>query len=70
MYSFLSFENREHFRFANIPGMFDRTITINSLGKMFSATGWRTGYVVGPEDLIKGITLACENINFTVFRPV
>ena len=35
----------KHFSFANLPNMFDRTITVNGLAKAFSMTGWRIGYI-------------------------
>ena len=39
----------EHHVMATWPGMEDRTITISSLSKTFSCTGWRLGYIVAPE---------------------
>lgn len=41
-----------HVHFAFLPGMWDRTITISSAGKTFSATGWQVGWCVGPDHLI------------------
>lgn len=69
VYYHLPFDGREHLRFANVPGMWDRTFTIYSLGKMFSCTGWRSGFVIGPEKIVSNILLAHENICFTIFRP-
>ena len=43
----------KHFSFANLPNMFDRTITVNGLAKAFSMTGWRIGYIVAPEFIAK-----------------
>ena len=40
-----------HYSIAGIPGMADRAITINSLSKSHAMTGWRLGWVVGPEKL-------------------
>jgi aspartate aminotransferase len=42
-----------HFSFANLPNMFDRTITVNGLAKAFSMTGWRIGYIGAPEFIAK-----------------
>lgn len=39
----------EHIVMASLPGMRERTITISSLSKTFSCTGWRLGYAVAPE---------------------
>lgn len=44
-YEHLVFAPRKHIAFAALPGMFDRTITCNSLSKTYSITGWRLGYV-------------------------
>lgn len=43
---------RGHTHFASLPGMWDRTITISSAGKTFSATGWQAGWCIGPKRLI------------------
>ena len=37
----------KHERISALPGMFDRTLSVHSAGKTFSATGWRIGYVIG-----------------------
>lgn len=42
-----------HVHFASLPGMWERTITISSAGKTFSATGWQVGWAIGPESLIQ-----------------
>lgn len=41
-----------HVHFASLPGMWDRTITVSSAGKTFSATGWQVGWCIGPSRLI------------------
>ena len=38
---------------ASLPGMFDHTITCNSLSKTYSITGWRLGYIIAPEFIIE-----------------
>lgn len=38
---------------ASLPGMFERTITCNSLSKTYSITGWRLGYLIGPAKVIE-----------------
>jgi aspartate aminotransferase len=46
-------------KFVNIvnacPDLFDRTIVVNGVSKAYSMTGWRIGYVGGPEAIIKGM---------------
>lgn len=41
---------------ASIPGMYDRTITVNGVSKAFAMTGWRIGYMGGPEFIAKACT--------------
>lgn len=43
-----------HTCMASLPGMFDHTITCNSLSKTYSITGWRLGYLIGPEEVVEG----------------
>lgn len=41
---------------ATIPGLFDRTITVNGVAKAFAMTGWRIGYIGAPEFIAKACT--------------
>lgn len=41
---------------ASIPGLFDRTITVNGVAKAFAMTGWRIGYIGAPEIIAKACT--------------
>lgn len=41
---------------ASIPGMFERTITVNGVAKAFAMTGWRIGYIGAPEVIAKACT--------------
>ena len=41
---------------ASVPGMFDRTITVNGVAKAFAMTGWRIGYIGAPEFIAKACT--------------
>jgi kynurenine--oxoglutarate transaminase/cysteine-S-conjugate beta-lyase/glutamine--phenylpyruvate transaminase len=55
---------RGHTHFASLPGMWDRTITISSAGKTFSATGWQAGWCIGPKRLIAPIHQLLPYIQF------
>lgn len=50
VYSELQFDGR-HISPASLPGMAERTATINSLSKSHAMTGWRVGWVIGPNEL-------------------
>ena len=43
----------KHVSIASLPGMFDRTITVNGFSKSYSMTGWRIGWVVAPTPIFK-----------------
>ena len=43
-----------HFSIASIPGMFERTITINGFAKGYAMTGWRVGYIAAPKWIADG----------------
>ena len=43
----------DHTCMASLPGMYEHTITCNSLSKTYSITGWRLGYLIGPEKVIE-----------------
>ncbi|MCK0158685.1 pyridoxal phosphate-dependent aminotransferase [Cellulophaga sp. F20128] len=45
-----------HVSIAGIDGMYDRTITVNGVSKAFAMTGWRIGYIGGPEFIAKACT--------------
>lgn len=47
IYEHIVFEG-EHVSFASLPGMLERTITVNGLSKAFALTGWRIGYIGAP----------------------
>lgn len=54
IYSELTYSG-SHSSIGALPGMRDRTVTVNGFSKAFSMTGWRLGYVMGPRDVIEQI---------------
>lgn len=59
----ISDEIYEHINFsgtfcsiASIPGMYERTVTVNGVAKAFAMTGWRIGYIGAPEFIAKACT--------------
>ncbi len=69
VYEHLYFAPAVHIPIATLPGMFERTLTLSSAGKMFSATGWKVGWVYGPPALIEGVARAHQFITFAVHHP-
>ena len=53
VYEHIIYAPNVHTCVASLPGMFDHTITCNSLSKTYSITGWRLGYLIGPEEVIE-----------------
>src|SRR4051794_10623580 len=54
IYEHLVYEG-EHIPLATLPGMRGRTVSINSMSKTYSVTGWRVGWVIAPADLTLGV---------------
>ena len=53
IYSELTYGEEEHVSIASLPGMWERTITINGFSKSYAMTGWRLGYACGPRVIIE-----------------
>ena len=53
VYEHIVFDPWKHVCAASLPGLYDRTITCSSLSKTYSITGWRLGYLIGPETVIE-----------------
>ena len=55
IYEHIIFDGHVHVPIAAIEGMADRTVTINSLSKTYSVTGWRVGWAISPKPLTGAI---------------
>lgn len=53
VYEYIIYDGNRHISMAVLPGMYERTITCSSLSKTYSMTGWRLGYLIGPERVIE-----------------
>lgn len=56
IYGELNYADKPHTTFSAIEGMKERTIVVNGFSKAFAMTGWRLGYALGPERIIKLMT--------------
>ncbi len=68
VYEHLAFDGTV--RLATRPGAWERTLTVSSFGKSFSATGWKVGWAIGPEPLIRALRMAHQWIPFVVATPL
>ncbi len=55
IYSELTYQG-EHVSIASLPGMWERTLTINGFSKSYAMTGWRLGYICGPVAMVEQMT--------------
>ena len=60
----------EHISIASLPGMRERTITLSSLGKSFSLTGWKIGWAIAPAPLTAGVRAAHQFLTFATATPL
>jgi aspartate/methionine/tyrosine aminotransferase len=61
IYQDLIYDGRQHFSPASLsPDAQGRTLLVNSLSKSYAMTGWRVGYVAGPEKLIRAMLLVLQ----------
>jgi len=69
VYEFLTFDG-QHIPIASLPGMKERVITISSIGKTLSLTGWKIGWACGPAALINAVHNVHQFVSFCVARPL
>ena len=56
IYGQMIYPPNEHLSIATLPGMRERTVTLNGFSKTYSMTGWRVGYLAAPQDLVEMLT--------------
>jgi N-succinyldiaminopimelate aminotransferase len=69
VYEHITFDGTPHVPVATLPGMWDRTITISSGGKTFSATGWKVGWVVGPAEAVAAARTVKQYLTYVASGP-
>src|SRR6201993_5260517 len=55
IYEHILYEGTKHISMASLPGMEERTITINGMSKTYSVTGWRVGWAIAPPRIADAI---------------
>ncbi len=63
IYEHFLYDGAEHLSIGSLPGMRERTITLNGLSKAYAMTGWRVGYIAAPSEFIQAVTSLKAMIN-------
>ncbi len=70
VYEHMCFDGRRHVSPASVPALRDRTLTMNSFSKTFSVTGWRIGFLAGPEPIVEKCGIVFDQIEVCAARPM
>lgn len=70
VYDELIFDGKQHIPLCTYPGMYERTITVSTLGKTFGVTGWKVGWTISPAHLAEPILRIHEYICGSGTAPV
>jgi methionine aminotransferase len=69
VYEHMVFDGRRHLSPSGVPELFSRTLVVGSFGKTFHTTGWKVGYVLGPENLTREIRKVHQFVTFSTSHP-
>jgi aspartate/methionine/tyrosine aminotransferase len=69
VYDRITYDGAKHISLATLPGMWERTLTINSFGKTFSMTGWKLGFALGPASLNAAVRAVHQFVTFASATP-
>jgi aminotransferase len=70
IYEHITYDGHRHVPIATLPGMRDRTVTISALSKTYSVTGWRVGWAIAPEPLMRGIRATHDFLTVAAPTPL
>lgn len=70
VYEHIVFDGQEHQSVARYPKLATQSIIVGSFGKTFHATGWKTGFAIGPENLMVEFRKVHQFVTFAVNHPV
>ncbi|MEO6590332.1 MAG: aminotransferase class I/II-fold pyridoxal phosphate-dependent enzyme, partial [Pyrinomonadaceae bacterium] len=63
-------QNREHISMAQLDGMRERTVVVNSMSKTYSVTGWRVGWCIAPPDITSAIRKVHDFLTVGAAHPL
>jgi N-succinyldiaminopimelate aminotransferase len=69
VYEYLTFDGTEHIPLATLDGMRERTVSVSSAGKTFSATGWKTGWITAPARYVRAVQTVKQFLTYAVSAP-
>ncbi|MBM3525401.1 MAG: aminotransferase class I/II-fold pyridoxal phosphate-dependent enzyme, partial [Alphaproteobacteria bacterium] len=69
IYAKIIFDGSEHLSIATLPGMKERTITLNGFSKTYSMTGWRIGYVAAPREVVRKLIEPRHTLSINASTP-
>jgi aminotransferase len=70
IYEHIIYDGAEHVSMASIPGMRDQTITINSVSKTYSLTGWRVGWAIASAEITAAIRKVHDFLTVGAAHPL
>lgn len=70
VYEHLVYAGSTHVPIATLPGMAERTLTLSSVGKSYSLTGWKVGWATGPAHLVGAVVAAKQWLTYTSGAPL
>ena len=69
IYEKLVYDGHEHLSLASLPGMKERTITLNGFSKSYAMTGWRVGYMAAPAPFIRLLVEPRHTLSINTSTP-
>jgi aminotransferase len=69
IYAKLIYEGSEHLSIGSLPGMRERTITVNGFSKTYAMTGWRVGYLAAPQPFIRKVIEPRHALSISTCTP-
>jgi aspartate/methionine/tyrosine aminotransferase len=70
VYEHIIFDGFQHCAMATLPGMANRTVTISSIGKTFSVTGWKVGWAIAASELTQALFRAHQFMTYSGAAPL
>jgi aminotransferase len=69
IYAKIIFEGSEHLSIGSLPGMKERTVTLNGFSKSYAMTGWRVGYLAAPQDFVRMLVEPRHTLSINAATP-